>query len=58
MQGAMKLNIGSNLFCGAFPPIRVFWGIGRVATPVEYHLLAMSLTRISIDFAEDYKVNV
>jgi hypothetical protein len=28
-------NIGSDLFCGAFPPIRVFWEIGRVATPVE-----------------------
>ena len=31
-------NIGSGLFCGAFPPIWVFWEIGRVVAPVEVSL--------------------
>ena len=58
MQGAMKLNIGSNLFCGAFPPIRVFWGIGRVVTQVEYHLFAKNCSSIPTKPCPTYKLNV
>lgn len=36
-------NIGFDLFCGAFPPIRVAWEIGRMGAPAEVSIITDTL---------------